>query len=103
MTICPSIPLADLTQVSWAVNEGFKYWFAQPDPDPVSMNQSHPLVILGGSREAAQPQFEVGVDDDLVVDPVVGKVLREFLPSMFSGRFEEKEPEMEWVGLSSLL
>jgi hypothetical protein len=56
-----------------------------------------PLIIIGGGREAARPGFEIGVDDDGVVNPAVGRVLRRFLPEVFPDKFVEREPEMEWV------
>lgn len=57
----------------------------------------HPLVILGGGREAIQ-DFQIGEVDDSVLDSAVGGVLRKFLPALFPGKYEHgREPEMEWV------
>ena len=87
-------PLADLTTTAWDANEGFEYWFPRPVPNP---STDPPIIILGGGREAARPEFEIGVDDDGVVNPVVTETLRRFLPGVFPGTFSEREPEMEWV------
>ncbi|KAI6032375.1 hypothetical protein BKA83DRAFT_682572 [Pisolithus microcarpus] len=73
----------------WIANRGCEYWFPQT-----------PLVILGGGREASGPQFELYVDDDSSINPVVGKELRKFLPAVFEGKPEHgNEPEMEWTGI----
>jgi hypothetical protein len=58
-----------------------------------------PLIILGGGREAALPTFDQYEADDSVFRDDVRKVLRDFLPGLFPGKFEkEGAPEMEWVG-----
>ncbi|KAG6335811.1 hypothetical protein ID866_3269 [Astraeus odoratus] len=73
-----------------------QYWF----PRPLKPGEQEPLIILGGAREASHEPFEQYVDDDSSVNPVVGKFLRDFLPSVFEGMFEYgKEPEMEWTGI----
>ena len=57
-----------------------------------------PLVIIGGARETAKPTFEMYIADDSTVNPVIGEALRQFLPTMFPGKYESgREPEMEWV------
>lgn len=44
------------------------------------------------------PSYEFYVDDDSQTHPLVGKALREFLPSVFEGKYDpDSEPEMEWV------
>lgn len=58
-----------------------------------------PLIIIGGGREAVAPSYELYVDDDSETHPLVGKALREFLPSVFESKYDpDSEPEMEWVG-----
>ncbi|KAF9024253.1 FAD dependent oxidoreductase [Hymenopellis radicata] len=71
---------------SWA-NGLDEYWFPRPGGD-----KEHPLVILGGG---AGERF---IADDSVVSPVVGSELRKILPTLFG--VEEREPEMEWTGIS---
>ncbi|KAG1816222.1 FAD dependent oxidoreductase [Suillus variegatus] len=81
---------------SWSGNEGFAYWF----PRPVKHDTEKPLIIIGGGREAVGPRYELYVDDDSETHPLVGKVLREFLPSIFEGKYDPLlEPEMEWTGI----
>ncbi|KAG1897088.1 FAD dependent oxidoreductase-domain-containing protein [Suillus fuscotomentosus] len=81
---------------SWSANEGFAYWF----PRPVKHDTEKPLIIIGGGREAVGPRYELYVDDDSETHPLVGKVLREFLPSIFEGKYDPlSEPEMEWTGI----
>lgn len=76
-----------------------KYWFPRPISVTEAGQTKPPLVILGGGREFGGPGYEIGVTDDSMVNPVVSKVLREFLPSVYpEGWFQKgKEPEMEWV------
>jgi hypothetical protein len=63
-----------------------------------------PLIIIGGGREAAGPDYELYIDSDSETHPLVGKALREFLPSVFEGKFDpESEPEMEWVDIPPFL
>lgn len=81
---------------SYDANDGFEYWFSRPVKNfPVDQ----PLVILGGGRESAGPNYEIGVADDSTVNPNVSKSLREFLPHLYpNGWFpENRTPEMEWV------
>lgn len=67
--------------------EGVEYWF----PRPLEPGKNHPLVILGWGPERY-------MDDDSCVNSSVAKHLRELLPSLFEGKFEQgNEPEMEWV------
>ncbi|KZT07172.1 FAD dependent oxidoreductase [Laetiporus sulphureus 93-53] len=87
---------ASLSRSSFSANEGLEYWFPRPVPTP----EEHPLVILGGAREATLPAYEFYVADDSVVNPRVGEALRKFLPRVFPGKYEEgREPEMEWTGI----
>lgn len=80
----------------WIANRGCEYWF----PRLLRPGEETPLVILGGGREASGPQFELYVDDDSSINPVVGKELRKFLPAVFEGKPEHgNEPEMEWTGI----
>ncbi|KAL1730176.1 FAD dependent oxidoreductase [Schizophyllum commune] len=99
-------PLEELTPVSWDGNEGFEYWFPRPvrgkegSNSTSTANPTHPLVIVGGGREAAAPTYETGVEDDSVTNPSVSRVLRDFLPEVFPGKYErEREFEMEWTGI----
>lgn len=93
MALRASVPLTQLTRSGWGGNEGFEYWF----PRPVDSEADKPLVILGGGREVTLG-FQIGQDDDSVLDDNVGKALRGFLPGVFPGKYEEgREPEMEWV------
>jgi hypothetical protein len=55
------------------------------------------VVILGGGREASGPRYEAYEEDDGRVSAGVGRALRAFLPAVFPGCEEGKEPEMEWV------
>ncbi|KAL1678364.1 FAD dependent oxidoreductase [Schizophyllum commune] len=111
-------PLEELSTVSWDGNEGFEYWFPRPvrgkDTTNATFsssitsssnttspsNPTHPLVIVGGGREAAAPTYETGVEDDSAVNPSVSRVLRDFLPEVFPGKYEKgREFEMEWTGI----
>ncbi|KAG2072464.1 FAD dependent oxidoreductase [Suillus decipiens] len=81
---------------SWSGNEGFAYWF----PRPVTHDSEKPLIIVGGGREAVAPGYELYVDDDSETHPLAGKALREFLPSVFEGKYDpDSKPEMEWTGI----
>lgn len=79
-------------------NDGLEYWFPRQD----NKEGENQLVILGGGRDASGG-FEFYQADDSVITPVVGQVLREFLPRVFPGRFDVREPEMEWVSCAVLL
>ncbi|KAL1738511.1 FAD dependent oxidoreductase, partial [Schizophyllum fasciatum] len=108
-----AVPLKDLGIASWDGNEGFEYWFPRPlrgqdkdvgssamDSSTSTDNSTHPLVIIGGGREAAAPTYETGVQDDSVVNEAVSRVLRDFLPEVFLGKYEKgRQPEMEWTGI----
>lgn len=94
-------PLSRITRSSWCANDGFEYWFPRPVSNSDSGPPENPLIILGGGRELRKdgiPLEAVGEADDSVVNTAVGVFLRDFLPSTFSGLYEEdKEPEKEWV------
>ncbi|KAG6916229.1 hypothetical protein DXG01_007812 [Tephrocybe rancida] len=95
MAMRAAAPATQITKASWGGRQGSGYWF----PRPVEHPEDHPLVILGGGRDASGPGFETYVIDDSEVNKDVGEVLREFLPWMYPGRYEKgREPEMEWVG-----
>ena len=85
----------------WGANEGFEYWFpmsAKYD-DGKDGEGKTPLVILGGGREATAPQFEIHQEDDSVINEDVSRVLKDFLPKWFKGKYEQgRNAEMEWVG-----
>ena len=86
---------ATLHESGFIGNDGFEYWFPRPHND----SSEAELVIMGGGREASKGRghefYEV---DDSVVNDDVGKVLREFLPAVFPGKFTlDQEPDMEWV------
>jgi glycine/D-amino acid oxidase-like deaminating enzyme len=95
MALRADTSLVDLSRSGWGGNEGFEYWFPRPVADPAT---DKPLVILGGGREAVSPKFELYVEDDSAVNQDIGQALRNFLPSVFPGKFQKgREPEMEWV------
>ncbi|KAJ4468796.1 FAD dependent oxidoreductase [Lentinula aciculospora] len=96
VTVRASVPVEKFRgRPSWDANDGFEYWF----PRPVTSTHEHPLVVLGGGREV-ESRFEHGEIDDSRCNEVVGKILREFLPGLFPGKFEaRKQPEMEWTGI----
>jgi hypothetical protein len=75
------------------------YWFPRPVNATEAGDTRPPLIVLGGGRGIGGPGYEQGGTDDSVVNPVVSKVLREFLPSVYpEGWFQKgKKPEMEWV------
>ena len=86
-----------ITKHSWSGNEGFEYWF----PRPVAISE-HPLIILGGGREAAKPHYELYEVDDSILNVEIGSALRKFLPAVFPTLYErDKEPDMEWVSVAS--
>jgi glycine/D-amino acid oxidase-like deaminating enzyme len=88
-----AVPARNLTLSGFTANHGLEYWFVRPGSAP----EERPLVILGGARHA-KGSSQGATTDDSVVDPAVGKRLREFLSEMFPGKFEKgTEPEMEWV------
>ncbi|KAF8882285.1 hypothetical protein BD779DRAFT_1543814 [Infundibulicybe gibba] len=93
--------LEELGTSSWDGNEGFEYWFPRPlrgSDAPDGRGDAHPLVILGGGREASGPGFEYYETDDSTLHPDVGRALKGFLHSAFPGKFADgRQPEMEWV------
>ncbi|KAG6859108.1 hypothetical protein C0991_001344 [Blastosporella zonata] len=90
-----AVNAVNITKASWGGNGG--YWFPRPVENP---EQDHPLVILGGRRDQSGPRGERYLTDDSTVNEVVGRELREFLPTMFPGWYERgREPEMEWTGI----
>lgn len=91
-----SVSASELTRSGWGGNDGFEYWF--PRPVKAEEMPENPLVILGGGREVSKPRFELYETDDSVVNPMVEAALRAFLPTVFPGKFAEKqEPEWQWV------
>lgn len=83
----------------WDANEISEYWFPMPAKYDGGKD-GNPLVILGGGREATAPRFELYEDDDSVINDDVSRLLKDFLPNLFEGRYENgREPEMEWVRL----
>jgi len=96
MALRASVPVESISRHAWTGNEGFEYWF----PRPLEKGQEHPLVIIGGGREATMPEYELYVADDSEVSAKAGAALRKFLPALFPGKYEEgREPEMEWTGI----
>jgi glycine/D-amino acid oxidase-like deaminating enzyme len=109
-----------LSMSGWIVHGGGdEYWFPRPvkssklaedvkpptneGQSPFSLQRAseeeHPIVILGGAREAAAGH-EVYITDDSTVNAEVGRELRDFLPGVFPAYYEKgREPEMEWVRL----
>ncbi|KAJ1308166.1 hypothetical protein OPQ81_003882 [Rhizoctonia solani] len=83
----------------WPINAcrtvgGYEYWFPRP---PQDVNENI-LIILGGSRKTL-PEQGHNVVDDSIVDPIVGQSLRDFLPKIYPGEFDESNVEMEWTGI----
>ncbi|KAF7307836.1 Gamma-glutamylputrescine oxidoreductase [Mycena kentingensis (nom. inval.)] len=97
-----AVRASELFTCSWDGNTGFEYWFPRPTAAGASSDaeKPRPLIILGGGREAEAPRFEFGVTDDSSLGEHAGRVLRNFLPAVYPGKFEqETEPEMEWTGI----
>jgi glycine/D-amino acid oxidase-like deaminating enzyme len=93
MSIRAAVPARELTLSGFTANFGMEYWFVRPGSAP----DERPLVILGGAR-LAKGGSRGATTDDSVIDAAVGRRLREFLPEVFPGKFENgTEPEMEWV------
>ncbi|KAG6856518.1 hypothetical protein H0H87_003606 [Tephrocybe sp. NHM501043] len=89
-------PSSEITPDAWVGTLGWKYWF----PRPVSSPEEHPLIILGGGRDEVGPGLESYIIDDSTVNVNAGKALRNYLPPLFPGKYEEgREPEMEWTGI----
>ncbi|CAE6471225.1 unnamed protein product [Rhizoctonia solani] len=83
----------------WPVNAcrtvgGYEYWFPRPWRDKGEKT----LIILGGSRKSV-PQQGHNVTDDSIIDPTVSQSLRNFLPKIYPGQFEECNVKMEWTGI----
>ena len=89
---------ADLSRTAFGANEGFEYWFPRPIKTGID---EHPLVIVGGGREASET-YELYETDDSKLNPDISRRMRRFLPSVFPHKFDEgREPEMEWVSTSN--
>ena len=96
MALRAAAPLHSISRHAWTGNDGFEYWF----PRPLEEGQEHPLVIIGGGRDATGPDFETYVADDSEVNEKAGSALRKFLPALFPGKYEDgREPEWEWSGI----
>lgn len=87
--------ISPLKEGSWA-NGGDEYWFPRPNSTSTSGT-----IILGGGRKSVA-QDEQNVIDDSVVNPIVGQILRAFLPRTFSGIEMKVKVMMEWVSVSCL-
>jgi glycine/D-amino acid oxidase-like deaminating enzyme len=88
-----------LGMAGWVANEISEYWFPMPAKYDGGKD-GNPLVILGGGREATAPRYEMYEEDDSVINEDVSRLLKDFLPNLFEGRYEKgREPEMEWVRL----
>ena len=97
ISIRAAVPARELTLSGFTADHGMEYWFVRPDSAP----EERPLVIIGGARHA-EGGSRGATTDDSVIDAAVGRRLREFLPEVFPGKFENgTEPEMEWVGPSN--
>lgn len=93
ISIRAAVPARELTLSGFTANYGKEYWIVRPGSAP----DERPLVILGGAGYAAGGSRGATTDDS-VIDAAVGRRLREFLPEVFPGKFENgTEPEMEWV------
>ena len=96
MALRAAAPLKSISRHAWTGNDGFEYWF----PRPLEEGQVHPLVIIGGGRDATGPEYETYVADDSETNQKAGSALRKFLPALFPGKYEEgREPEWEWSGI----
>ncbi|CUA67341.1 hypothetical protein RSOLAG22IIIB_13404 [Rhizoctonia solani] len=83
----------------WPINAGrtvggYEYWIPRPARD----TKEKVLIILGGSRKSL-PQQGHNVADDSTIDPIIARSLRDFLPKIYAGEFEEQKVEMEWTGI----
>jgi glycine/D-amino acid oxidase-like deaminating enzyme len=93
IAIRAAVPAREFTLSGFTANRAQEYWLVRPDSAP----EERPLIILGGARHA-EGSSQGATTDDSVVDPAVGRRLREFLPEVFPGKFEKgTQPEMEWV------
>ncbi|KAG6916230.1 hypothetical protein DXG01_007813 [Tephrocybe rancida] len=91
-----AVPSIELTKDAWVGTLGWKYWF----PRPVNSPDENPLIIFGGGRDESGPGLESYIIDDSTVNVNVGRALRNYLPPLFPGKYEEgREPEMEWTGI----
>ncbi|KAG6840105.1 hypothetical protein C0991_008919 [Blastosporella zonata] len=89
-------PSSVITKDAWVGTLGWKYWF----PRPVSSPNENPLIIFGGGRDESGHGLESYIIDDSTLNVDVGKALRNYLPPLFPGKYEEgREPEMEWTGI----
>lgn len=89
-----AVPIPASEHASFGGNEGFEYWFLRPSR--TDKDEKNPLAIIGGGRETTTG-YELGVTDDSTVSDEAGKTLRRFLPKIYPGKYDEQEPEMEWV------
>ncbi|KAI0297829.1 FAD dependent oxidoreductase [Multifurca ochricompacta] len=95
IAIRAAVPARELTLSGFTADHGMDYWFVRPGSAP----DERPLVILGGER-LVEGSARGATTDDSVLDTVVGRRLRAFLPGVFPGKFENgSEPEMEWTGI----
>ncbi|KAG6875921.1 hypothetical protein C0993_006796, partial [Termitomyces sp. T159_Od127] len=86
----------EITKDAWVGTLGWKYWF----PRPVNSPEDEPLIIFGGGRDESGPGLESYIVDDSTLNPNVSRGLRNYLPPLFPGNYEEgREPEMEWTGI----
>ena len=93
MALRANTSLAKIGNASWDSNFGNEYWV----PRPASASE-HPIIIVGGGREAATPTFELYVTDDSSLNERTTETLKGYLPQVFPGKFEQgREPEMSWV------
>ena len=98
ISIRASVPARELSLSGFTANRGMEYWFVRPGSAP----DERPLIILGGAR-LTEGSSQNATTDDSVLDPVVGRRLRVFLPEVFPGKFKKgAEPEMEWVRPTAL-
>lgn len=62
------------------------------------------MILLGGGRDEEDEDSELGVSDDASLNPRIVKSLRGVLPRAFPQYFDEdKDPEMVWVSVYSML
>ena len=92
-----------LEKHAWQANWGFEYWFPRPQETGEDEEYKPPLVMLGGGRDTAGPNLDQFTVDDSVLNGLVRKTLKDFLPNLYNETdlFEEgKDAEMEWVRLT---
>lgn len=85
------------SKAAFADYDGTEYGFPRPVPNEPD-GGSRPLVIVGGARQSAAPEYEMYEADDSVMNSRVGDALRGLLPKFFPERYDAPpEAVQEWV------